>query len=198
MKGSRDGELEGRCPQRPNASKQEHREQQARGASACGTRCDSSTSSPTGRFSLSLKEGRGIKNTQAAEQELNSFLSTHRVLTVRREFVSQGENSFWSLAVEYLEGTASFLDSNKNTVRKPRIDYKEVLNENDFAMFSKLREIRKQTAEKEGIPVYAVFTNEQLAEIVKRKVKTKTEMRKIEGIGEAKVEKYGTIFFNHE
>jgi len=90
------------------------------------------------------------------------------------------------------------LDSNKNTGRKSRIDYKEVLNEQDFALFSKLRELRKQIAEKEGIPVYAVFTNEQLAEIVRRKVKTKTEMRKIEGIGEAKVEKYGTIFFNHE
>ena len=36
------------------------------------------------------------------EQELNSFLSTHRVLTVHREFVSQGENSFWSLANEVL------------------------------------------------------------------------------------------------
>ena len=137
-----------------------------------------------------------IKNTKEAEQELNSFLSTHRGLTVHREFVSQGENSFWSLAVEYLDGTASFLDNNKNTGRKPRIDYKEVLNENDFALFSKLREIRKQIAEKEGIPVYAVFTNEQLAEIVRRKAKTKTEMRKIEGIGEAKVEKYGELLLS--
>jgi len=37
-----------------------------------------------------------IKNVGEAERELNAFLATHRVLTVQREFVSAGENSFWS------------------------------------------------------------------------------------------------------
>jgi len=37
-----------------------------------------------------------IKNVGKAEREFNTFLATHRVLTVQREFVSSGEHSFWS------------------------------------------------------------------------------------------------------
>ena len=48
---------------------------------------------------------------------------------------------------------------------KQRVDYKEVLSPADFALFAKLRDWRKATAEQEGIPVYAVLTNEQLAAI---------------------------------
>jgi hypothetical protein len=34
--------------------------------------------------------------------DLNRFLRSVRVLTVHREFVGQGDASFWALAVEYL------------------------------------------------------------------------------------------------
>ena len=34
------------------------------------------------------------------QESLNAFLRSHRVLTVHREFVGQGDNSFWALAVE--------------------------------------------------------------------------------------------------
>ena len=47
-----------------------------------------------------------------------------------------------------------------------RIDYRDVLSEADFAVFKRLREWRKQVAAAEGVPVYTVFTNEQLATIV--------------------------------
>ena len=36
-----------------------------------------------------------VKNLDAAEAEMNAFLPSHRVLTVKKEFVSDGENSFW-------------------------------------------------------------------------------------------------------
>ena len=34
------------------------------------------------------------------QEDLNRFLRSHRVLTMHREFVGLGENSFWALAVE--------------------------------------------------------------------------------------------------
>ena len=34
------------------------------------------------------------------QESLNAFLHSHRVLSVHREFVGQGDNSFWALAVE--------------------------------------------------------------------------------------------------
>ena len=36
-----------------------------------------------------------VKNLDAAEGEMNGFLRSHRVLTVKKEFVADGENSFW-------------------------------------------------------------------------------------------------------
>ena len=43
-----------------------------------------------------------VKNLGAAEVEMNAFLRGHRVLAVKKEFVADGENSFWSFCVEYL------------------------------------------------------------------------------------------------
>jgi hypothetical protein len=36
-----------------------------------------------------------VKNLAAAEAEMNGFLRAHRVLAVKKEFVADGENSFW-------------------------------------------------------------------------------------------------------
>lgn len=45
-------------------------------------------------FSVPARGDAGLQD------DLNVFLRSHRVLTVHREFVGLGENSFWSLAVE--------------------------------------------------------------------------------------------------
>ena len=82
----------------------------------------------------------------------------------------------------------------KDSPGKSRIDYKEVLSPEDFELFSRLRELRKSIADVEGIPPYAVFTNEQLAEMARTKVKTKSDMSKINGIGDAKMKKYADRF----
>jgi superfamily II DNA helicase RecQ len=49
-------------------------------------------------------------------------------------------------------------------------------------------------AESEGIPVYAICTNDQLAEMAKQRIKSVEDLRRIPGIGEAKAEKYGEHF----
>jgi hypothetical protein len=36
-----------------------------------------------------------VKSLAAAEGEMNGFLRAHRVLAVKKEFVPDGENSFW-------------------------------------------------------------------------------------------------------
>jgi hypothetical protein len=48
-----------------------------------------------------------IKNLGDAEAEMNGFLRGHRVLAIKKEFVPDGENSFWTFCVEYLDGTAA-------------------------------------------------------------------------------------------
>jgi len=64
----------------------------------------------------------------------------------------------------------------------------------DFACFVRLRELRKELAKKEEVPAYAIFTNEQLAELARARPASPSGLTKIEGIGESRVKKYGTIF----
>ncbi|MDZ7699389.1 MAG: HRDC domain-containing protein [Deltaproteobacteria bacterium] len=129
-----------------------------------------------------------IKSLEGAETELNRFLRSQRVLTVHREFVSQGENSFWAMAVEYLSDGS---DAAQKSAGRKRVDYREILSPEDFTLFVKLRDWRKQAAEKEAVPVYTIFTNEQLAEMAKRKIKSKENLKEISGVGEARVKNYG-------
>ena len=123
-----------------------------------------------------------VKDLSAAEAEMNAFLRSHRVLAVKKEFVSDGENSFWTFCVEYLESAPGGVGGTSLSGR-PRVDYKEALAPEEFEVFSRLREWRKGVAEKEGVPVYVVFSNEQLAEMVKKKVSSKAALKEIEGVG---------------
>ncbi len=118
----------------------------------------------------------------------NSFLRSVRVLSVQKEFVAQGTHSFWSFVVEYLEHQAP-----AKPQKKKQVDYKAVLSEDDFRLFSRLRMVRKALAEREGIPIYAVFTNEQLAQIATKRMTTPGELLSLDGVGESKVEKFGSI-----
>ncbi len=127
-------------------------------------------------------------NPSDVGEDLNRLLKSERVLAVHREFVSDGGNSVWAFAVEYLSGT---MDQKKGRPGKGRVDYREVLSPEDFALFVKLRDWRKETAGREAIPVYTVFTNEQLANLAKLRPGTMTGLRKIDGIGEARLKKYG-------
>lgn len=122
-----------------------------------------------------------------ATAELNAFLASRRVLEVRSEFVSQGTNSFWSLLVSYLDGEARTVGD----PRKPRVDYKEVLGPEEFAVFALLREWRKETATAEGVPAYAIFTDEELAGIARLGDIRKETLREVPGIGEKKAARYG-------
>jgi len=132
-----------------------------------------------------------IKNLGGAEAEMNGFLRGHRVLAVKKEFVPDGENSFWSFCVEYLDGPTAGTGAAPLSGRLPKVDYKEVLKPEEFEVFSRLRDWRKRVAEQEGVPVYVVFTNEQLAEMVRKRAGTNAALKEIEGVGEARVEKYG-------
>ena len=100
---------------------------------------------------------------------------------------------FWTFCISYIDGSPS-VSSTSKPINKKRIDYKEVLNEEDFNKFAALRELRKTMAEKKGVPVYTVFTNEQLAEMVQGKALTLTQLQAIEGVGKSRLEKYGEAF----
>lgn len=128
------------------------------------------------------------------EEEVNAFLARHRVISIDRQFALVDGGPVWCLAIEYLSRDRA-ATAGASASRRSRIDYREVLEPEQFARFSKLREMRKRIAEVEGTPIYAAFNNEQLAEIARRVPTTEQELQAIEGIGEGKAGRYGGQIF---
>ena len=96
-----------------------------------------------------------------AEQaaELNQFLAGHRILSVDRQLIADGANSAWSLCVSYDASPAATCPPVIG--KRPKVDYRELLTPPEFAVFSRPRGLRKEKADAEAVPAYAVFTNEQ-------------------------------------
>jgi superfamily II DNA helicase RecQ len=126
---------------------------------------------------------------QEVEESMNSFLRGVRLVHVHREIVCQDDRHYWAVSVEYLSGTVN--DAGKHEQGKRKIDYKEELSPENFAVFARLREWRKAAAAREAVQLYAVFMNEQLAEMVEKRVTTKDALMAIEGVGTARLAKYG-------
>lgn len=128
-----------------------------------------------------------------AAEALNRFLGSHRVLAIDRSFVQDGGNSAWSLCVSFepADGGGRPPSGGK---RPAKLDYREILNEQDFTLFARLRALRKELAEAEGVPAYALFTNDQLAAMVQRRAQSRAALLEIDGVGDARVDKYGARF----
>jgi superfamily II DNA helicase RecQ len=134
-----------------------------------------------------------VTNAESVEPELNAFVRAHRVLSVDRRWVEQGNLSFWGFCVDYLDPRMS---SGTDMLGRPagargKVDYRDVLKPDDFIIFAKLRDMRKEIATRDAVPVYTIFTNEQLAQMVQTRATSKAALEKIAGVGDARLEKYG-------
>ena len=69
--------------------------------------------------------------------------------------MQDGANSAWAVCVTYVAG-----EGRPEPFRRERVDYRDVLSEADFAVFVKLRALRKKLAETNGVPAYALFKDE--------------------------------------
>jgi superfamily II DNA helicase RecQ len=122
--------------------------------------------------------------------ELNKFLSSHRIVNVEKRLIDGERGTGWLFLVEYGGETKQ----QQAAASAPRVDYRELLSEQEYALFDKLRQLRKDIAEKQGLPVYAVFTNEQLAGMVKAPALSLKDLAKLPGVGESRVKQYGEQF----
>jgi len=130
-----------------------------------------------------------IPGSEQINEEMNVFLRSKKVLHTEHHLVSNQQGTFWCFCIKYLDGTTA-----PDALRK-KVDYKEVLDEATFQRFSKLRETRKALATSEALPAYAIFTDEELAELAKLETINAATMKSVKGIGEKKVEKFGAHFF---
>jgi len=85
----------------------------------------------------------------------------------------------------------------KNEARvNQRIVKRQTKLEEDTALFEALRRLRREIADREGVPPYIVFADSTLREMAKSNPTTPKELLAIKGVGESKLEKYGASFMN--
>lgn len=141
-----------------------------------------------------------VFESAAAEAELNRFLASHRVLAVDRQLVVDGTRSAWAVCVSFVERAGSVGEAApavnpgagaETGGARAQVDYRAVLSPGDFSVFVRLRTLRKSIAERDGVPAYAIFTNEQLAAMARGRPRSAAELGRLPGVGKARVDKYG-------
>lgn len=91
------------------------------------------------------------------EAELNRFLASHRVLSIDRHMVTHGPDAYWAVAITYLPQADNRSASGGDPARRAtRVDYREVLSDEDSRVFAQLRGRRKALAERDAVPPYAL------------------------------------------
>lgn len=134
-----------------------------------------------------------VSALESETEELNTFLSSHKVIEVEKQLMTQNNQSYWTFCIKYLVGE---IPARNNLKFPEKIDYRENLSAEEFKRFSHYRTIRKQIAFDESLPAFAIFSDAELAAMAKTESLTKEVMMAIKGIGEKKLQKFGAKFIN--
>ena len=116
------------------------------------------------------------------EDDLNQFLLNKKINAIKPEFFKCRENFYWTIFIDCDPVIDEKTGKSKEQIK---------LDEKDELLLKRMKEWRKQRAEKEGIPVYIIATNAQLLAMIQAKPKTKEALKQIKGCGKKKIEKYG-------
>ena len=130
-------------------------------------------------------------------EEMNHFLRANKIIDIKRDLAQLDGNSLWTFCITYMAASRPTDADGVKHGSSNKVDYKEVLEPDVFKRFSDLRKIRKQIADNEAIPAYAVFTDAELADMAKLPALSIESMQKIPGIGKKKVEKYANAFIQN-
>jgi ATP-dependent DNA helicase RecQ len=68
------------------------------------------------------------------------------------------------------------------------------VGDDDEAAFQSLRALRKELADREGVPAYIVFSDKVLREMVALRPSSPGQLLEVSGVGPAKLERYGAVF----
>lgn len=160
---------------------------------------------------LGLDSGRGYERIQQfghdtlAVYGIGKELSQGEWRTLFRQLISSG---FLSVdyeghgSVRLTEAARPVLKSEQQLTLRKMLKVSKTKKSKAAAHFSggssrlweALREHRKKLAEEQGVPAYVIFHDATLAAMVERAPQTLEQLGRISGIGERKLEAYGTSF----
>jgi ATP-dependent DNA helicase RecQ len=105
------------------------------------------------------------------------------VLTANSRAVLRGETS-----VSLRE------DATQSRARRPRASQQDEVGAGDQDLWSALRACRRELAEEQGVPPFVIFHDKTLREMLLRRPRDAAELLSINGVGHAKLERYGQRF----
>ena len=82
----------------------------------------------------------------------------------------------------------------KGSRRDRRESTAAIVGDADVAMLDSLRALRTRLAREQNVPAYVVFSDRTLVELATHRPATPAAMREIHGIGDTKLERYGSEF----
>lgn len=127
---------------------------------------------------------------KTAEEELNKFLRSQRVITIDRQFC--GAEIGWAVLVQYMDGeSAANPDIGRGRETK---DFSKILDPEVYERFSALRKIRAEIAKEKGYPPYLIYTNDELAILAKFSRLTPEVLSGIKDIPRRRIDDYGEEF----
>ncbi len=135
-----------------------------------------------------------VAASEEMADELNHFLRSHKIVDIKKELATIDGSSGWTFCVMYLE--SNFPQYGDASRQADKIDYKKELDPATFEIFDRFRKVRKEIADKESVPAFVIFTNNQLAELAKLPEMSLDSMKKVPGIGDNKIEKYGQLLLD--
>lgn len=113
------------------------------------------------------------------DEIVTQFCLNKRIHGIQPKFFEQSGKFFWSVAIRY------------ELVLEEEIDRSRELDEEQQHLFVRLKAWRKEQAEKVGLPVYLVATNDNLLKMIQLKCRSLESLKQVKGFGKNRIDKYG-------
>ena len=126
------------------------------------------------------------------DEALEDFLRGKQVLEFRDWRFSRGTGLYWSIMVQWQP-----LGSQKSVPEVADKNYRKILRPEDEPLFETLRSWRNARAKEQGLAIYCLMNNMELAHIAWQRPRTLTTLIEIPGIGYKKCENYGNEILRH-
>lgn len=121
--------------------------------------------------------------------ELSDLMKQNHIIDVRDHFFEHDGMPWLLLVISYRLLDPG--DHRPERGRRSRSKPEAALDPEQRERYEQLRQWRKARSQTDGVPPYAIMLNRQLAEIAQVVPSTLSELNEIDGVGEARLERYG-------
>jgi len=123
------------------------------------------------------------------DADMQEFLAEKEVVGFTDHFFVHEGEPWLCVIVSYREVSPDERGSSRT--RPQRKDPRRELDEYEQVAYDALRTWRSARAKQDGVPVYLIANNRQIARMVKLRAASKASLLKVEGFGEEKSRHYG-------